>query len=107
MGSGLLAGLLLLITSIVAILVVISLIPVYLSVRDISVCHRDAGIDHCYPLRMKCFSLSSLASFLLVYESNYNGIALSWVSNIDQLRTEVDYSRYFHRVFISFTCRFS
>ena len=84
-------------------MVVISLIPIYLGVRDVSVYRPDAGRDSCYSLKMKCFSPLSLASFLLVYQTNSSVIDLSWVSDTRKLSAEVGYSSCFRFVLISFT----
>ena len=102
MGSALVVGLLLFFIGNIAIVVVISLIPVYLEVADISVHRPDAGRNNCYSLKMNIFSLSSLASFLLIYETNSSSIDLSWVSDTDKLSTEVGYSSSFGCALISF-----
>ena len=72
------------------ITVIVSLIPIYLGVRDITLYRPNAGISRCYSLEMKRFSYFLLAPFLLIYETNSSGTELSWVSNTDKLSGEVD-----------------
>lgn len=91
----LIVSLLLFITSGIVIIVIVSLIPIYLDVRDITLYRPNAGIDRCYSLKMKNFPIFLSAPFLLIYETDTSGADLSWVSNTDRLSNEVKYSSFF------------